>query len=93
MADGDDWIEVEAAAARLGLPYAAVLLLVQTGVIPSIRAVSANRSPYKIPVRLVEDARQAVLNGGQVVLAEFAPLWVARQRANGQHAPNLVGVA
>jgi hypothetical protein len=76
-ADGE-WVAIAHASRRLGLSVTAIWRLVDEGIIPSIRADEIERSPFRIPGDLVEEARQAARAGGKVALRQFALEWVAR---------------
>ena len=73
-----EWVAIRYASGRLGLPATSIWRLVDEGIIPSIRANEIERSPFRIPGDLVEEARQLVRAGGKVALRDFAREWVAR---------------
>lgn len=67
----DDWVDTAYAGTRLGFSTVTIWRMAKAGHIPSMRAGSARR----IPRRFVEDARAAVMSGGQVELRDFARQW------------------
>jgi hypothetical protein len=70
----DDWVDTAYAGARLGFSTVTIWRMAKAGLIPSMRAGSARR----IPRLFVEDARAAVMSGGQVELRDFARQWAAQ---------------
>lgn len=73
---GETWVGTAQAGARLGCSAVTIWRLIRAGRIPAIRSGRA----YRIPGEFVDDAYQAVMNGGQVVLADFGRQWVTHHR-------------
>ena len=72
----DEWVGTTYAAKRLGVSGVTILRRIWDGDVPSMRAGRAHR----IPGQLVEDAYQAVMGGGQMILADFCRQWTATRR-------------
>ena len=73
----EDWVGTGYAAKRLGYSQVTMWRLARNGTVPSIRA----GKEFRLPGRLVEDVRAAVMSGQSIVLAEFAREWSARHAA------------
>lgn len=71
------WFSTTRAATRLGCSAVTIWRLIKAEAIPAIRPGRA----YRIPGEFVDDAYAAVMNGGQIDLADFGRQWVARNSA------------
>lgn len=75
-----EWLDLSAAADRLGFDPDTILRLIQDGDMPAMQLRGAKRTTHRLPTALVDEARRTVFAGGQVELRDFARRWAARNR-------------
>ena len=73
-----DWVDVPTASRRTGFDASSILRLIEDGTMPVMQLAGPERTSHRLPRQLIEDARAAVMAGGQVELRDFARTWAAR---------------
>jgi hypothetical protein len=81
-AESEDWADIAYAAEQTGFSSVLILGLIESGDMPAMQVKASKRTAHRIPRRLVDEARDTVMAGGQVELREFARQWSARNATN-----------
>jgi hypothetical protein len=78
-----EWVDLGYMADKTGFNEVTLQRLIESGDLPAMQMASPQRTFYKIPRRLVDEAYAAVMAGGQIELRAFCRAWSARNTTAG----------